>query len=374
MKVAIIGGGITGLTTAIALDRKGIDYVVFEKENSLNEVGAGIWVSVNALQVYEKLGLTGELLKLGIELEAATVADASLSPITSINQKLLKEKFGFKTLSIHRATLQNFLYTQLETNSVKFGVDIVAVTGKDFNEIVYSDGRVESFDLVIAADGINSNIRKQLFPNSDIRTTNQLCWRGVSNYTLPDGLKNSCYECWGGQIRFGFSVIGKEEVYWFAVSSVHKNTSLSKNDLISIFRHFDHTITKLLEHTPSKAIIVRPLGDLSPMKTWHKGSCILLGDAAHATTPNMGQGAAQGIEDAYYLSHLLEKFTVSKAFFQFEKIRMKRVNGIVQNSRMLGNMAHWKNGQSIRNLILRNLPERISSIQIDQTYSLKEFQ
>lgn len=372
MKATIIGGGITGLTTALAFEKLGINYTLHEKAESLNEVGAGIWVSSNALQVFNWLGLANEIISKGVLLENVDVADSKFNLITRTNQKLLKEKLGFGTISIHRAVLQNILFDALPKQKIFFKQKAVEIISNPSPTVTFSNGNIVHSDFIIGADGIHSSVRKSLFPSVQIRPTNQMCWRGVSNYQLPEPFINSCLESWGNQLRFGFSVISHDRVYWFAVSSVDKDLKKNKQELIEAYKDFHPIVKNIISNTDGNNIIARPLGDLAPLDQWHKDQIILMGDAAHATTPNMGQGAAQGIEDAYYLSHLLLKhLDIKQSFEAFDKTRKARVNAIVKRSRMIGSLAHLKKGQPIRNTILRMIPNFVTDKQMLKTYKLR---
>lgn len=375
MKATIIGGGITGLTTALAFEQMGIDYKLYEKAPELNEVGAGIWVSTNAMQVLNWLGIANEIIEQGRSLQKIEIVDQQFKVIQSTHQKLFKEKLGFSGVAIHRGALQKLLCDHVPAQKMFWGSEAEKLLENEFNKVTIkfrNGNRVES-DLLIAADGIHSPIREQLFQHTTLRDSGQICWRGIAEMELPEHLNGKSAESWGNQRRFGFSPIGPKQVYWFTVANTNNgHEDFSKQELKTMFSSFNPLVQELIESTPAKDIIFRPVFDLKPIEKWHMKRVMLVGDAAHATTPNMGQGAAQGIEDAYYLSHYLRNTTSIEAAFRiFEENRRPKVNGIVNNSWTLGKLAHIKHGQKIRNFVLRNTPSSVMEKRMLEVYTLK---
>ena len=375
MKATIIGGGISGLTMALAFEKLGIDYLLYEKAPELNEVGAGIWVSTNAMQVFGWLDIAEQIKLKGLSLKRIEIVDNQFRVIQSTHQDIFKQKLGYSGTAIHRALLQKTLFEYIPSEKVFFDCEAENIV-KDSNGKVlvkFKNGKQAISDFVVAADGIYSPVRNQLFAETKLRNSKQVCWRGISQMDIPDSMGGISAECWGNQIRFGFSPIAKGQVYWFAVvNSNHVKENFGKQEIKEIFSAFNSLVGELIDHTPKDAIIFRPLFDLKPIKQWHKGNIILVGDAAHATTPNMGQGAAQGIEDAYYLSqYLVRSSSVSEAFKRFEKNRRPKVNGVVNTSWTIGRLAHIKRGQKLRNFILSKTPVNTMEKRMMKLYSLK---
>ena len=377
MKATIIGGGITGLATALAFEKMGIDYCLYEKAPELNEVGAGIWVSTNAMQVLNWMGIANEIIENGQSLQQIEIIDQRFRVIQSTHQKIFKEKLGFSGVAIHRGTLQKILYDHVPTKKMFWGYEAEKILENESGKVTvrFKNGSTVESELLIAADGIHSPIRKQLFHNTSLRDSGQICWRGISEMELPKNMAGKSAESWGNQLRFGFSPIGPKQVYWFAVGNKNNGSeNFKKPELQKLFSSFNPLVQELIGHTPEKDIIFRPLFDLKPIENWHMERVMLVGDAAHATTPNMGQGAAQGIEDAYYLSHYLRNTTTIEAAFQiFEENRRPKVNSIVNNSWTMGKLAHIKYGQTVRNFVLKNTPSSVMERRMLHIYSLKPF-
>lgn len=378
MKFTIIGAGIGGLATALAFEKAGIDYEVYEKVPVFKEVGAGIWLAANALQVFDFLGILEHIKEKGNAVDRFTIGKPNLTPIADNIQSEVKEKYGFSTIAIHRSDLQSILINSIPKEKIFFGKEFKSYDAKS-NSVVVSfmdDSSIET-DFVIGADGINSKVRKQLFPESKTRYSGQTCWRGVSDFSLVGDLKNRAFELWGNQIRFGFSSISPQKVYWFAVALSKRNgvddKRIIKNQLLDRYASFDPLVSQIISSTKTEKISRNDIDDLIPLASWYNKNICLIGDAAHATTPNMGQGGGQAIEDAYYLSNIILRNS-DKGFFQlFYDKRKHKVNQIVKNSWSTGKMAHIKYGQSIRNFLLKNMPQKLMKKQMQSILEIEKF-
>ena len=379
MKYTIIGAGIGGLTTALAFEKKGIAYQLFEKAPVLNEVGAGIWLAPNALQVLESLDVLEEIQANGNAIDRITIGKPNLEPLSDSKQDGIHAKFGYTTVAIHRATLQKILFDKIpkEKRTLNKGFQSFKHLNSGKIAILFEDGSSVETDFLIGADGINSKVRKQLFPRSSTRYTGQTCWRGVADIVLDPEYDHRGYELWGNQIRFGISRIAKDKVYWFAVALAEQNSKedsdLVKENLIEKFSEFHPLIATLISSTPLDKILKNDINDLKPLNTWYKNNICLIGDAGHATTPNMGQGGAQAIEDAHYLSNIIVDETSENHFELFHQKRRKKVNNIVQQSWNTGKMAHWKYGKSARNFLLQKVPKRIIEKKMIELYEIEQF-
>ena len=378
MKYSIIGAGIGGLTTALAFEKNGIDYHIFEKASELSEVGAGIWLAPNALQVLEHLGVLGAVKAKGNSIDRITLGKADLNPISDNFQDNIKKQFGFSTIAIHRAELQKILLNKIpkEKISLAKGFQSFQKLNDDLIKIKFDDKSEILTDFLIGADGINSKVRMQLFPDSKTRFSGQTCWRGVANIKLSEEFQNRGMELWGNQIRFGISKIANDKVYWFAVAMDKPNqkddVNLKKQKLLKMYNQFDPLVKELISATPEKAILRNDINDLETLKNWHKGNVCLIGDAGHATTPNMGQGGAQAIEDAYYLSNLIKCNLNENVFNLFQQKRQSKVNTIVKQSWATGKIAHWKYGRNFRNFLLKSMPKRILENKMKEMYKIEK--
>lgn len=177
-------------------------------------------------------------------------------------------------------------------------------------------------------------------------------------------------EIWGKGKRFGFVKLSENKVYWYAL--VNENKFTENIDLIDAFRDFNPLVLQILEATKPENIILNDIIDLAPIPKWYADNLCLIGDAAHATTPNMGQGACQSIEDAYVIGKLLEaNKDYQSVFEEFQKIRRKKVDYIVNTSWKIGRISQWEKGNILRNFVMRMIPESINQKMIEKILKLE---
>ena len=374
MHVIIAGGGITGLTTALALEKMGISYHVYEKAPQLAEVGAGIWLAPNARKVLDWLGIGEEIRSAGMLINEVAIANEKMQTLRPSLDDTLRSG-DIQLIAIHRARLQEILYQQVPSNRKTLGASLKNLhQDADKVRVHFSDRIVEGTHL-LGADGIHSVVRAHLFPQAQLRYSGQTCWRGLSPIPLPEPWTQAAREAWGHHRRFGFTPIAPNLVYWFAVMNApaggQDQPENVKSTLLSEFSAFSEPMHMLLEATPGANIIRHDLFDLNRLDHWHQHRTCLLGDAAHATTPNMGQGGAQGMEDAYYISQALASDSnPEQAFTAFENRRRTKVDYIVNNSWRMGKMAHHSLGQAILKTILKWTPSPVLTRQMQSVYAL----
>lgn len=371
MKIAIIGGGIAGLTAAIVLQNQGIEPVIYESADSIKHVGAGILLASNAMQVFKKLGIHEKIEDAGMKISNVKITDPQLISLSETRLDRFEDKYGVYNVAIHRADLLNILTKQVGFQNIHLSKRLNKIEKTDGFKLIFEDGTTVDTEAIIGADGIKSAVRDQLFGTGNIRDTRQRCWRGVAELDWASKYRHEAFESWGKGKRFGFAKITDKKVYWYAV--VNQSLLDKEPDITSLFREFHPDITQIVSETASSDIIFNDLIDLSPFKKWTKGNVCLIGDAAHATTPNMGQGACQAIEDAYAIGKLLEQGnTIPETFLQYETLRINKAHSIVNTSWKLGNMAHMENGLGIwfRDKLIKLIPESIRMKQMDKMFDI----
>src|SRR5690606_38914540 len=227
-------------------------------------------------------------------------------------------------------------------------------------------------DVFIAADGIKSVVRNQLFDPSEIRDTKQICWRGVSKVSLPKQYNNKAVEAWGKGKRFVFVKINSQDIYWYAVVN-ESLVNQQEDSLENLFKDFNADVLDIILNTSDDTVIKNRIIDLKPIHKWYNKMVCLLGDAAHATTPNLGQGACQAIEDAYLLAELYqEEKPIENVFKEYQNLRIKKAHEIVNSSWRIGKMVHFENSFLIysRNLLMRCIPKSANNMQLKKIYNV----
>ena len=374
MNIDIIGAGIGGLTTAIALEQKGIKTRIFEQAEQIKPVGAGIILANNAMQVYEKLGLRKIIEENGNPISSMNITKSNLKPLSKIDLSYFEQKHNTKNIAIHRGTLQQILIDKLKSTKINLNHKLTSIVeNTNGYYLKFENGEQIQSSTILGADGLNSIVRQNLFPNNSIRNANQICWRGITEYELPTKFKNELNEAWGKSGRFGFVQIAENKVYWYALKSFEKSKNeFSINDLEQYFSNYNSVIIDIIKSTKKEHINTAEILDLKPIHIWYKKNVCLIGDAAHATTPNMGQGACQSIEDAFVLSECLDKYGITKAFSEYQKLRLPKAHQVVKASWLVGKMAHLKNPILIglRNQMLRLTPSSVKRKQNEQIFQL----
>lgn len=374
MEGIIIGGGIAGLTAAIALQQAGIETTVYEAAIENKPVGAGISMAPNAMTVLYRLGISKSVEAVGMPMDNLTVTDEQFKPIQLMPQAPMRQQYGFVTTNLHRAALHHVLLEQLPADSVHLGKRFARAeehAGKVTAH--FEDGTTATADFLIGADGIHSKVRQQLFPKVTNRYSGQTSWRGVVQFNLPDEYKTTSVEAFGGKNRFGFTTIGSGLVYWYAAAVAPANSPVPqgqvKADLTGRFKGFVPLVNQLINATTETQIVQTDINDFATPTQWHQGNICLIGDAAHAMTPNMGQGGCQAIEDAWFLAEAMKQHTEpSKAFEAFTQQRLPKVKFIVDNSYQFGKMAHLQTGRKLFYWLMRNIPASITHKQMDRVY------
>lgn len=361
-RVAVIGAGVGGLCAAIALRRRGIEAVVYERAEMLGDVGAGLLVWANAVRVLKELGVADAVLRDGSVVQHGQVrtSDGRVLAVSAPGE--LEKTFGLPSVAIHRAALHRALMEALPADAVQLGAACESVCQDDNGATaVFADGRRVRADVVVGADGIRSVVRRHFFPDATPRYAGYVAWRGAVA-TRDEVALGLTSESWGRGNRFGILRLDADRVYWFATANREagrkRTPSEHREDLLGIFGGWHHPVRHLLEGTAPEAILYNDLCDLAPMQRWSAGRITLLGDAAHATTPNMGQGACMAIESAYVLAESLAKRRdLPGALLDYENARRARTAWVTNQSWRIGRMAQWENPAAcaLRNLVTKSV-------------------
>jgi 2-polyprenyl-6-methoxyphenol hydroxylase-like FAD-dependent oxidoreductase len=337
---------------------------VLERASVIHPAGAGLALQPNAIAVLAALGVADAVTAAGAALSRAALLDPAgrpLGPETRIDR--LFDDTRARVIALHRTRLHAALLTAVGAGVVRTDVRVAGYEARGQSLTVVCDGgeRIET-DLLVGADGLHSAVRAQLVGDGAPRYAGYTSWRGVTpagRVAPPDRVT----ETWGRGERFGLVDIGFGEIYWFAVANAAAGGTDRdvRAELLARFGGWHDPIRAVLESTPADRIIRTDIADRGPITCWHDAGVVLLGDAAHPMTPNLGQGAAQAIEDAGALAtSLASAGSRAEALRAYEAARVTRANACVTASRRFGEVSQWSHpvAASARDLAMRLTPER----------------
>ncbi|MGE3510791.1 MAG: FAD-dependent monooxygenase [Vicinamibacterales bacterium] len=368
--IVIAGAGIGGLTLAIALQRHGIPVRVLERASVLAPAGAGLALQPNAMAIMASLGLAESVTAAGRPVARAAMLDQrGVALGAEQDMAALAAPFGAPVVALHRARLHAVLLQAIAPGTLSLAVEVIGYDASATGVTVRcADGATIETDLLVGADGLRSRVRQIVVGDGEPRYSGYTSWRGVTATDAGPRLARMS-ESWGRGERFGMVDIGHGEIYWFAVANAPPGGRDPdvRRELVTRFAGWHSPIRAVLDATPVDRILRTDIADRDPVTRWHAGRAVLMGDAAHPMTPNLGQGACQAIEDAAVLADALaEGSTVDASIDRYEAQRVGRANAVVIAARRFGAVAQWSNPAAawIRNAALRMVPDRITHQQV----------
>jgi 2-polyprenyl-6-methoxyphenol hydroxylase-like FAD-dependent oxidoreductase len=365
MKAIIVGGGIGGVAAAVALRRVGIECEVFEQAEELREVGSGLTLWANAIQALRTLGVAEALLPLGSRVDRMQFRAWSGRVLTEMPLAELEKKLGVPVnVIVQRADLLRGLTRLVDSGRVHCRARCVGVQHHDGRVTArFVDGRQVDADLLVGADGLHSVIRSHLHGNANPRYAGYTCWRGLAECETKALPANAGFEAWAPGARFAVHHCGPGRVFWYATRNVAEGSPDApdgrKAEVRRLFQNWHQPIPEVIEATPAPGILRNDIMDRKPLARWGRGRMTLLGDAAHPTTPNLGQGACQALEDAVVLADSLRQSgDVEPALRLYEQQRQRRTAAITNVSWRLGRVCQWENPLAcwLRNTLAQLLP------------------
>jgi 2-polyprenyl-6-methoxyphenol hydroxylase-like FAD-dependent oxidoreductase len=371
LRALVIGGGIGGLTTALALRRAGMEATVFERQDTVSkiQVGSGISIWTNAMRVLDGHGLGEQVRSIATTVNRVEhrTHDGGLLAVWPLAE--LEEQVGIPTASVIRSELHEILTGSLGEDTVRLGRECTGF--KQDGEGVtaqFADGGEERGDILIGADGIHSAIRRLILGHDEPRYAGYVVYQGVTEHR-PDAAPVGLFRMtWGPALRFNFQYVGGDHcrLYWTVVEKAPAEEPPGgpgrKARLLDLLKAWPAPAVEAVDATDEGVITRLPIYGRTPVKQWGVDRVTLVGDAAHPMTFNLGQGAGLALEDTVTLVRCLAsaKDDVPGALRIYEQQRMPRAAGMMKLSWRIGVIGKWRNPVALA--VRRQMMKRIFNI------------
>ena len=351
MKIIIIGAGMGGLCAGIGLKKQGHHVKVYERVQTILPVGAAISVWSNGVKCLNYLGLSEQVKRLGGQMDNLGYIDGITGQtMTQFSLAPLVEEAGQRPYPVSRAELQYMLMDEFGHEDIELGVALEKIEDTDaYITAHFSNGTTEQADLLIGADGTHALTREYVLGHQVTRRyAGYVNWNGLVDIDPAIAPPNQWTTYVGEGKRVSLMPISDGRFYFFfdvpLPLGLGNDRSQYKALLKGYFANWCEPVQRLIEKLDVERTNRVEIHDIEPFETWVKGRCVLLGDAAHSTTPDIGQGGCQAMEDAIYLSRSLAINTNSlgDALNRYQKVRSQRANDLVLRARKRCDITHAK--------------------------------
>ncbi|MCU4329535.1 FAD-dependent urate hydroxylase HpxO [Acinetobacter pittii] len=351
MNVVIIGAGMGGLTTGIALKKFGHQVRIFEQTEKILPVGAAISLWSNGVKCLNYLGLTDKIAKLGGQMDDLAYMDGLTGDVmTQFSLLPLIEEVGQRPYPVTRADLQNMLMDEFGRDQIYLGKKMVSLEDKaDYVEVHFADGSSTQADLLIGADGTHSLTRTYVLGQQvQRRYAGYVNWNGLVEISEDLAPTQQWTTYVGEGKRASLMPVADGKFYFFLdvplPAGLDNNRDEYKKLLKQYFVDWCQPVQQLIERLDPQKTNRVEIHDIEPFTQFYKGRVVILGDAAHSTTPDIGQGGCQAMEDAIYLARSLQINTLGleDALRRYQNKRNERANELVLRARKRCDVTHMK--------------------------------
>jgi 2-polyprenyl-6-methoxyphenol hydroxylase-like FAD-dependent oxidoreductase len=352
-QILVIGAGISGLATAVALQRRGHDVTVIEERTDTSS-GAGISIWPNALAALDEIGLGDAVRAEGGRVTAGALRWRDGDWLRHPSPQMLVKALGEPLVVIRRSALTKVLADALVDGTVHTGLsarELVATA--DGVRLALSDSTMREAAAVIGADGTRSIVARHLNGALAHRYVGYTAWRGVASHAIDPDIAG---EVLGPGIEFGHVPLGSDRTYWFATERAPEGHVAPQGELSYLsarFASWADPIPAVLAATDPDDVLRNDLYDRNQARRWSRGPVVVVGDAAHPMRPHLGQGGCQGLEDAAVLARFVDgDDNLAASFARFAAFRRPRVRPLVRESKLIGQILN------IRPALLSGLASR----------------
>jgi 2-polyprenyl-6-methoxyphenol hydroxylase-like FAD-dependent oxidoreductase len=342
-QILVIGAGISGLATAVALQRRGHDVTVIE-ERADTSSGAGISIWPNALAALDEIGLGDAVRDAGGRVTAGALRWRDGTWLRHPSPHRLVKALGEPLVVIRRSELTKVLSDALADGTVHSGLPVrELVTTADGVRVTLADSTTRDASAVIGADGTRSVVARHLNGALADRYVGYTAWRGVADCSIAPDVAG---EVLGPGVEFGHVPLGSDGTYWFATERAPVGQVAPQGELAYLtarFASWADPIPAVLAATHSDDVLRNDLYDRDQALQWSRGPVLVVGDAAHPMRPHLGQGGCQGLEDAAVLARFADgDDDLAAAFARFAAFRRPRVRPLVRESKLIGQLVNLR--------------------------------
>jgi 2-polyprenyl-6-methoxyphenol hydroxylase-like FAD-dependent oxidoreductase len=371
LKVVIVGCGIGGATTAIALTASGMDVELYEQASELREVGAGVGLWANALRALEPFGMSEKVLSLSRGPVGTGVRRPDGQWLMRLPRDVMESRWGGAFVSVHRAELHALLVAGLNPATVHLGARCAGFEQENGRVLVrFDNGDEIETDVLVGADGVHSVVRAGLSGPARLRYRGYTNWRGV---TPPGSVPpiSEGMDTWGRGGHFGLQPTSDDRILWYAGRNAEEGMQDDdhiRQQLFEMFGGWHDPIPAVIEATPTESLVRNDIYDCWPCREWSRGSIVLVGDAIHPMTPDLGQGACQAIVDGTTLAACLSADDdVLRALNAYRRARYRKAAIAMIFSRIWGGAGQLEGRVTcaIRDAFLKAMPLSLQLRQLD---------
>ena len=359
-KVLIIGGGIAGLTLALSLKKLGIPVVVHEKYDHCQNQKTGFLIWSYAIKILQDLGVPVD--EVGAPLESFQIHGRKGRFICEMPIGPVSRLHGANSYEINRYRLSKLL-SRMVGDDLILGSECISVSSLEEKAIAtFADGSSDQGDILIACDGSNSVVRTFIHAGVQLRMLGSGGWISVINQRPPLLPLNTQMEFWQPGVKAGVADLGHGETRWYVAfkNYIPSAVESKKDQILSRMKPLPEILKSCLECTDEGQMVPTQAGDLLALSPWYRDRVLMIGDAAHATSPYAGMGACSAIADAAFLADLIGSGRSIPAIFQdFQAVRKPAADSVIKESRRglnlstCGDLKAW-----VRDLMFMNMPEK----------------
>jgi len=356
LKVVIIGAGMGGLATAIALRQAGYQVEIYDRVSELRPAGAGISLWSNGVKVLNRLGLGKELARIGGQMKRMEYRSHTGEQLTDISLAPLVERVGQPPYPVARTDLQQMLLDAFGAGNVQLNSKCIEVKqDADSVTAIFADGRRATADVLIGADGTHSTVRRHVLGYApERRYVGYVNWNGLVPVSEALAPKHSWTIFVGEHKRASLMPVGGDRFYFFFDVPLPKGTvsepEQRRSELAGFFKGWAKPVQMLIQQLEPEKTNRVEIHDIEPLESLVRGRVALLGDAGHSTAPDLGQGGCQAMEDAEVLTRYLLTTTLSveDALKRYEAERKERTADVILRARKRSNMTHGKDPEKTK--------------------------